>query len=156
MPAKRSSFRPAIRAVLVGVVFAALAGCTASYRNHGYIPPKEELDAIKVGVDTRTTVAEAVGAPGSTGVLDDSGFYYVATRVRHFGMREPKVVSREMVAISFDRSGVVRNIERFSLEDGRVIPLDRRVTSSSVQDKTFLRQLLGNLGRFNPSTVLDQ
>jgi len=59
------------------------------------------------------------------------------------------------VAITFDQRGVVRGIERYGLEDGRTIPLQRRVTSSSVEDKTFLRQLLGNLGRFNPGNVLE-
>ena len=103
----------------------------------------------------RVVAIDSVGSPGASGVLEESGYYYVATRMRHYGPREPQVVSRELVAISFDQRGVVRNIERFGLEDGRVIPLSTRVTSSSVEDKTFLRQLLGNLGRFNPGTVLE-
>ena len=40
---------------------------------------------------------------------------------------------REIVAITFDDSGVVRNIERFGLEDGNVVALSRRVTDSNVQ-----------------------
>lgn len=148
--------RTAILAALVlGPLGLGAAGCTPIYRNHGYVPSEEDLAAIRVGVDTRDSVAEAVGTPTASGVLNDSGFYYVASRVRHYGPREPKVISRELVAISFDRSGTVRNIERYGLEDGRVIPLNRRVTSSNVEDKTFLRQLLGNLGRFSPGTVLD-
>ena len=86
---------------------------------------------------------EAIGAPSASGVVRDSGYYYVRSRVRHYGPKRPEVVSRELVAISFDQRGVVRNIERFGLEDGLVIPLERRVTDSSVQDKGFLRQLLG-------------
>ena len=147
--------KPACRVVLLGTAVSALMACTAIYRNHGYVPSDEDLAAIKVGVDTRDTVAESVGSPGASGVLKESGYYYVATRMRHYGPREPQVVSRELVAISFDQRGVVRNIERYGLEDGRVIPLSTRVTSSSVEDKTFLRQLLGNLGRFNPGSVLD-
>jgi len=155
VPMLKKQFKPISRVALWGVVVLSLSACTAVYRNHGYIPPQEELAEITVGVDTRDSVAEAVGPPSSSGVLDSSGYYYVATRMRHYGPRAPQVVSRELLAISFDQSGVVRNIERFGLEDGQVIPLDRRVTSSSVEDKTFLRQLLGNLGRFNPGAVLE-
>ncbi len=144
-----------LRTVVIGAAVLSMVACTAVYRNHGYTPSSDELAGLVVGRDTRASVTEAIGAPSSAGVLNDSGFYYVSSRVRHYGASKPKVVSRELVAISFDQRGVMRNIERFGLERGRVVPLERRVTSSGVADKTFLRQLLGNLGRFNPSSVLD-
>lgn len=143
-----------IRAAAFAVIALAVAGCTAIYRNHGYVPSEEDLANVVVGVDTRDSVAESIGTPGASGVLDKSGYYYVASRTREYGPKEPEIVSREVVAISFDQRDVVSNIERFSLADGQVVPLNRRVTSSSVEDKTFLRQLLGNLGRFNPGSVL--
>lgn len=144
----------AARAGLAGLALLSLASCSAVYRNHGYVPTASELSQVTVGKDTRDSVVKSIGAPTAGGVLDDSGFYYISSRMRHFGPMEPKVVNRELVAISFNNSGVVQNIERFGLEDGRAVPLERRVTSSSVEDKTFLRQLLGNLGRFNPASVL--
>lgn len=155
MVATLSRLKSAIRWSVLGMATLSAAACVSIYRNHGYVPTDAELAAIQVGVDTRDSVAEAVGTPSATGVLDSSGYYYVSSRIRHYGPREPQVVSRQLVAISFDQRGVVRNVERYGLEDGRVIQLSRRVTSSSVEDKTFLRQLLGNLGRFNPSTVLE-
>jgi outer membrane protein assembly factor BamE (lipoprotein component of BamABCDE complex) len=144
------------RGALASVLLLGLPGCVAQYRNHGYVPSPDELAEIKVGVDTRDSVAEAVGAPSAGGVLDNSGYYYVSSRVRTYGLRKPQVVDRQLVAISFDTRGVVRNVERFGLEDGRVIPLDRRVTDSAVSNKTFLRQLLGNIGNVNPGTFLNQ
>lgn len=147
--------KPVFRIVAIGLTAGVLTACTAIYRHHGYVPTAEELAAIQVGVDTRDSVVEAVGTPSSSGLLNESGYYYVASRMRHYGARAPQVVSRELVAISFDQRGVVRNIERYGLEDGRVIPLERRVTSSSVEDKTFIRQLLGNLGSFNPANVIN-
>ena len=134
----------------------AVAACTSVYRKHGYVPSPEQLSEIVLGVDTRDSVAETIGAPASTGILNESGYYYVSSRVRHYGPRKPEVVSRELVAINFDQAGVVTGVQHFGLEDGRVIPFQRRVTSSSIEDKTFLRQLLGNLGRFSPGAILDQ
>lgn len=147
------------KAVLRGAVFAAaglaLAACTSVYRKHGYVPSPHQLAEVVPGIDTRDSVAETIGIPSSTGVLNDGGYYYVATRFRHYGAKAPEPVARDLVAISFDTSGVVQAIERYSLEDGKVVPLERRVTSSGVQDNTFLRQLLGNLGNFGPGQLLN-
>ncbi len=140
-------------ALLLGSALVA-AACSAIYRDHGYVPTEEELAAVTVGVDTRDSVSESIGVPAAQGVLANSGYYYVSTRMRHYGASEPRIVERRLVAISFTESGVVENVERYSLQDGRVIALNRRVTESSVENKTFLRQLLGNLGNFNPATAL--
>jgi len=133
------------------VAFFTLAACSPQYKNHGYIPPEEDLALIQVGSDTRESVAQKVGVPSSGGVLNTSGYYYVKMQKRAIGPLAPKEIERQVVAISFAENGVVSNVERFGLERGQVVQLSRRVTSSSVQDKSFLRQLLGNLGRFSPA-----
>ncbi len=154
MPADAYTVTLPFKGIILAAACAALAGCTAMYRDHGYIPSEEDLAEVVLGVDTRDSVAETIGVPSSTGVLDNSGYYYIETRFRHYGAKAPEAVSRELVAISFTDAGVVSGVERFGLEDGNVIPLERRVTESGIQDKTFLRQLLGNIGNFNPADLL--
>jgi outer membrane protein assembly factor BamE (lipoprotein component of BamABCDE complex) len=127
-----------------------VSACTATYRNHGYIPPEEELQELVVGIDTRASVEDVVGSPTAGGLLEGGDFYYVRSTVKTFGPRRPEVVDRQVLAISFDESGVLRNIESFGLEDGRVVTLSRRVTETSGTNFSFLRQLLGNLGRIGP------
>ncbi|MDQ7070130.1 MAG: outer membrane protein assembly factor BamE [Rhodobacterales bacterium] len=143
-----------IRTALVAVLVVGVAGCTATYRDHGYVPTEDEVSEIIVGVDTRASVETAIGIPGITGVLDEGGLYYVQSRVKQFAFYKPEVVEREVLAISFNQAQVVSNIERFSLADGQIVPLSRRVTSSSVLNNGFLRQLLGNLGRFTAGDFL--
>jgi len=156
MIASPKTVKTALRgALLVGAVVAVTA-CTAQYRKHGWIPGPDLLNEVVVGVDTRDSVAETVGEPTIDSLADESGYYYVTSRVKRFGAKEPQVVSRDLVAITFASSGVVDSVQRYTLEDGRVIPLERRVTDSSLEDKTFLRQLVGNLGNFNPGSFLQQ
>lgn len=137
------------------VAIASLSACAATYRNHGYVPSEEDLAEVVVGVDTRDTVAESVGTPSSSGLLNDSGYYYVRSRIRHQGIREPKVVERQLVAISFSSNGVVENIERFELQDGQAVRLTRRVTETSIQNRGLLAQLLSNFGNFNPGQFIE-
>ena len=141
--------KSALRAGALGA-FLTLTACNAQYENHGYMPPEDQLKEIEVGQDTRDSVAEKIGVPTSSGVLGDGGYYYVRTRLRAIGPFAPQEVDREVLAISFTEAGIVRNVERFGLEQGRVVPLSRRVTTSDVSDTSFLRGLLGNLGSFSP------
>ena len=128
------------------VVALVLSACTTQFRNHGYVPNDAELANIIVGSDTRETVASLIGRPTAQGLLDNSGWYYVESRFRHFAYQAPREISRQVVAISFDARGRVSNIERFGLQDGRVIVLARRITKSSVGRIPLLRRLLGNIG----------
>ena len=150
---KRTNSRTSLRAAQALVVLSALAlaGCSPRFSNHGYIPPAEDLALIEVGTDTRESVAQKVGVPASSGVLTNSGYYYVRMRTRAIGPIGPHEIDRQVVAISFSEGGVVQNVERFGLERGQVVALERRVTESSVSNNSFLRQLLGNIGRFNPA-----
>ena len=135
--------------------FFTAASCTALYQNHGYVPSDEELNELVVGIDSRATVDDVIGPPSALGVLSGGDYYYIRSRVRTYGMFKPEVVERQVLAISFDDADTVANIERFSLADGNIVPLSRRVTDSSVVSNGFLRQLLGNLGQFDPTDLFN-
>ncbi|MHA6344829.1 outer membrane protein assembly factor BamE [Roseivivax sp. CAU 1761] len=131
-----------------------LAACSAQFRNHGYVPEERELAELVPGIDTRATVESSVGVPGVTGLSDGAGYYYVASRMRHFAWQEPEIVDREVVAITFAADDTVAGIERYGLEHGRVVPLSRRVTRSGGGDISFIRKLFGNIGRLDTTELL--
>lgn len=132
-----------------------LGACTADYRTHGWMPPEEELQQIVPGVDTRGSVEEVIGVPTTSGVLNDSGYYYIESQIRHFAWQAPEVVDRRILAITFDEAGVVDNIVTYGLEDGRVVPLVTRVTRSGDGDIGFIRKLFGNIGGLNVGELLN-
>jgi outer membrane protein assembly factor BamE (lipoprotein component of BamABCDE complex) len=133
----------------------ALSACSPQFRNHGYVPNDEDLALITVGVDTRASGEEAVGAPAMSGVITDTASYYVQSRVRRFAWQEPEVVERQVLAISYDSAGVVTNIERFGLEDGQVVPISRRITGTSGTNESIIRRLIGSIGGFRASDFLE-
>ena len=140
------------QALLVALV-AGLAACAPVYRNHGYVPAEDELALVEVGRDTRETVGEKIGRPSTSGLLNDEGWYYVQSRYRHFGPREPREIERQVLAITFNESGVVENIARFGLEDGKVVEISRRVTATNVKGLSLIEQLLGNFGRISAADI---
>lgn len=144
-----------IRRSAFALMLGLLAACSATYQNHGYVPRDDELEKVVVGEDTRASVAEKVGRPSSSGVLNTSGWYYVGSRWKHAGWRAPEEVERQVVAISFAEDGIVENVERFGLEAGQVVVLSRRITDSNIRGVGFIRQLLGNIGNFTAGQVID-
>lgn len=131
---------------IVIVLCGSLIGCSPITRSYGYTPSNLDLAELTVGKDTRASVAQAVGSPFVSGLSDTNSWYYVSSVQRTNGAFSPKEIDREVVAITFTDSGDLANIERFGLEEGRVVTLSRRVTNPAVQNSTFLRQLFDSLG----------
>lgn len=131
-----------------------LAGCATLEDRTGYMPPSEDVDAVVVGLDTRDTVSVILGEPGTSGVIADTGWYYVSSEYERFLWRAPVEVDREVLAVSFADDGVVTNIERFGLQDGRVVALSRRVTERNTQGVGLLRQIFSNIGGFSADQFL--
>ncbi|MCK0166118.1 outer membrane protein assembly factor BamE [Jannaschia sp. S6380] len=142
------------RGLLVATLLTGLSACSATFRNHGYVPDETDLQALVVGIDTRDSVETTIGRPATSGVERGDAWYYVQSRVRHYAYRAPQTTERELVAISFAEDGTVTNIERFGLERGRVVPLSRRVTTTSIREFGLIQQLIRNFGRINVGETL--
>ncbi|MEO1563696.1 MAG: outer membrane protein assembly factor BamE [Pseudomonadota bacterium] len=132
---------------VVAVFFASvLLACSPTFDNHGYVPEPDVIEQLQVGTDDKLTVEERIGRPSSTGVLDEQGWYYIQTRIRNFAYQQPEVIEREILAISFDSSDRISNIETLTLTDGQVIAFNRRVTELPVRGPNFWQQIVASVG----------
>ncbi len=155
----RPTRRPTRRALLGAVLGAGgvllAGGCVPIHRHHGYVPTDEDLAAVIVGQTTESELTTLLGRPSAQGLLTGSGWFYVGSKFRQYGAMRPQEVERQVVAISFDSRGVVSNVERFGLEQGRIVVLSRRVTDPGVSGLSALRQILGNFGNITAGQVID-
>jgi hypothetical protein len=63
------------------------------------------------------------------------------------------VLSQEVIVLSFDDSGVLRGIKRMDKANSLPVDVVARATPTPGGSASFMQQLMGNVGRFNPSGV---
>ena len=132
-----------LRGIAAAAVVLTLASCSPVFTYHGFVPTDEDLEEIEVGLDTRATVASIIGKPGASGLLEESGWYYVRSEFEHAPVRGPQEIDRQVVAISFDEA--TGAMQRFEAE-GRA-SFDRwsvSVPDSNIAGVSFLGQLFGS------------
>jgi outer membrane protein assembly factor BamE (lipoprotein component of BamABCDE complex) len=131
----------------VALILCAMAAtaCAPTVQIHGYVPPPEDIAKIRPGFDDVGSVEQVLGRPSSNGVLRDSAWYYVQSRVESYTYHAPRVIDRTVLAVNFDQRGVVRDITRYGLEDGKIIDLTTRTTGTGGREMGVLEQLFGNI-----------
>ncbi len=139
----------------VAVLCAGLgvAGCAPTYTTHGFTPQAEVLETIEAGTDTRGSVLRKLGRPSSSGTFDSSVWYYVASKMEEFAFYEPTVVDRKVVVVKFDDAGLVTAVNRYGVEDGKVVDLVTKTTPTFGRELTILQQIMGNVGRVDPGAL---
>ena len=137
--------RFAVTLSFVAAAFA-LSACGADIRKTGYFPLQQELDQIEVGQTTRAQVIDLVGSPSVGSAQQDDVIYYLGQRTQHLGPLPPRILERQIVAVSLDSRDRVSNVEVLGLEDGQVVVISQRETAVQSGGVSFFRQLFGNIG----------
>lgn len=143
-------------AILLTCGLFLVAGCAPTVQVHGYVPSEADISKIKPGVATSATVEEVLGLPSGNGLLRDSAWYYVESRFEEYTYHKPKVIDRKVLAIDYDRNGVVTDIKRYGIKDGRIIDLADQTTDTGGRQLGVLEQLFGNLLNLDASQFVDQ
>ena len=118
------------------------------------LSPMAVSPALAASIKTRlATKNRTLVFTYAAGLLTEEAWYYVQSEFKHNAFYAPEEIDREVLRITFDEEGLVENIERFGLEEGEVVVLSRRVTTSNTAGVSFLKQLLGNLGKINAENL---
>ena len=130
---------------------STLAGCAPIVDTRGTLVDSERMATVKVGQSGREQVLQSLGSPSATALFDDEVWYYIGKRTETLAFFAPEVLEQQVVVVRFDRDGVVSAIEKLNKEDGNQVQLVQRTTPTAGAEMTFLQQMFGNLGRFNPA-----
>jgi outer membrane protein assembly factor BamE (lipoprotein component of BamABCDE complex) len=139
-------------ALILTAASLAAAGCAPVMRTHGYVPNEIAEQLVQPQVDTRETVRARLGNPSTTGVFEDTWYYISATR-EDFAYFRPKITARRIIAVDFDETGRVSNVDEYDVEDGNQIRLVGRETPTRGREVSLLEQVFGSIGAVNPNQL---
>lgn len=141
--------RPARLTALGAALGLGLSACAADVNPRGHEPSAEILSQIAPGQQSRNEVRAMLGTPSTTSAFGDETWYYISAMTTQWAYEGTDELQRQVVAISFDDQGLVKEIKTMDKSAGREIDVVERETPAPGRDETVLQQILGNLGRFS-------
>jgi outer membrane protein assembly factor BamE (lipoprotein component of BamABCDE complex) len=138
-----------VRRITAAVLLVGLASCQAAIETRGFVPDDDSIGQIRVGLQKRDDVQALLGTPSSVMTFGDETWLYINRKTRTVAFFEPTILEQKVVAVVFGGDGLVSDIRRLELADGKLVQHVGRVTPTPGKELSFVEQLLGNIGKFN-------
>ena len=129
---------------------AGLLACAPVIDNRGYVFDESLLPQLKVGATTEADIITLMGSPSTASTLNGGAYYYISSKFITEAYRAPRETERRVLAIFFDDDKKIRDLGFYTLEDGNIVTIVARTTETQGRELSFLQQIFGNLGRFEP------
>lgn len=134
------------------VVTLGMSACTPTHHVRGNFVKEEKIEAVTVGQDSQYDVIQKLGSPTTKATFDPLIWYYIGQTTEKRGILDHEITDEQIVRVTFAENGLVENVEIVDTE--RLdLPYEREKTHTSGNEMTFMKQFLGNLGRFNTENM---
>jgi outer membrane protein assembly factor BamE (lipoprotein component of BamABCDE complex) len=114
----------------------------------------DQMQELTPGVSTKADVTAVVGSPTAHDSFDDNVWLYISEMTQSRIGRTLGETQQHVIVMTFDQAGVLRTIDEKDKADALPVRVVSRTTPSPGTEASFLQQLLGNIGRFNPGGAL--
>ncbi|HMS45366.1 MAG TPA: outer membrane protein assembly factor BamE [Alphaproteobacteria bacterium] len=139
--------------VSLTLAFGLMASaCSPRIDVRGNLIDQADLNGIENSKLSKNDIVRRFGTPTNVATFNTERWYYVGSKTASLAFFRPKLLEQQVVAFSFDKNGFVSQFNVYKLEDGKIIDPVRRITPTEGKELSFLEELFGNFGRFNPQT----
>ncbi len=111
----------------------------------------ESMKELTPGISTKADVSAIIGSPTARDTFDDNTWLYISEMTRQRIGRTLGELKQNVIVLKFDDKGVLSTISKLDKEDALPVTVIARTTASPGTEASFMQQLLGNIGRFNPT-----
>ena len=153
-PAGRFHTRLLVALALSPLVLNGCAVFSPLPTDRGQMVEKEDYDKLVPGTATRADVTALIGSPTAKATFDDNTWFYIGEVTAPVPLAHPRIKQQQVLVLNFDQGGVLRSLRRVDKSDAHDVAMVGRTTPSPGSDSTFLQQLIGNVGRYNPLSSL--
>jgi outer membrane protein assembly factor BamE (lipoprotein component of BamABCDE complex) len=111
----------------------------------------ESLKELVPGTSTKSDVTAIIGSPTARDSFDDNTWLYISEVTQERIGRTLGELQQNVVVVSFDDKGLLTTVHKLDKADALPVQVIARTTPSPGTEASFMQQLLGNIGRFNPA-----
>ena len=131
-----------------------LSACSGIKTNNGYMPVEDNIMQLKVNVTSSSSARLKLGEPALILGNREPIFIYASQVTNRVLFFEPKVISRNVLVLYFNKNKRLKKLNRFNLKDGKSFALNTDATNLNAEQRSLVATLFSNFG-FAGSRVTD-
>ncbi|MFL2800398.1 MAG: hypothetical protein ACJZ8K_03005 [Paracoccaceae bacterium] len=132
--------------VVLIVTCFVLNACSGIKSNNGYMPVTDKIDQLKVNVTTPMSAKSSLGEPALVLGSREPIFIYSSQITDRILFFEPKVVSRDILVLYFNKKKRLKKLDRFNENDGKYVDINMESTRLRDEEKSLLAAIFSNVG----------
>ena len=131
--------------VLISLYFF-LSACSGIKNNNGYMPVEDNIMQLKVNVTSSSSARLKLGEPALILGNREPIFIYSSQVTNRILFFEPKVISRDVLVLYFNKKKKLKKLEKFNLKDGKSFQMNTNTTDLNEEQRSLITTLFSNIG----------
>ena len=120
--------------------------CSGIKSNNGYMPVQDNVNQLKVNKTSLSFVKSRLGEPALILGNKEPIFIYSSQVTNRILFFEPKVISRDVLVLYFNKKKKLKKLEKFNLKDGKAFEMNTDATNLSADQRSLIATLFSNIG----------
>ena len=132
--------------LLLVLVCFFLNNCSGIKSNNGYMPVQDRVDQLKVNKTSLSFAKSTLGEPALILGNQEPIFIYSSQVSNSILFFEPKVISRDVLVLYFNKKKKLKKVEKFNLKDGKSFEMNTGTTTLNADQRSLIATLFSNVG----------
>ncbi len=120
--------------------------CSGIKSNNGYMPVQDSVDQLKVNKTSLSFAKSRLGEPALILGNQEPIFIYSSQVTNRILFFEPKVISRDVLVLYFNKKKKLKKLEKFNLTDGKLFQMNTNTTNLNEKQRSLIATLFSNVG----------
>lgn len=135
--------------IFLTIFLLALSSCITRVEKHGYMFDLSETEALQEGITSRERVLKIMGSPTLVSELgNDETWIYYSEDVEHLLFFKPTTQQRQVLVLTFENNGIIRNLNKVSLSDeDEKLAFASNFTAIDDHETSLFKSFFSNVGQ---------
>ena len=114
--------------------------------NNGYMPVQDSVDQLKVNKTSLSFAKSRLGEPALILGNQEPILIYSSQVTNRILFFEPKVISRDVLVLYFNKQKKLKKLEKFNLKDGKSFQMNTDTTTLNAEQRSLIATFFSNVG----------